>query len=147
MSRLVDIYPYYKDKNKPKLLIFKRAKGAMYSGQWRMIGGKVNKGEKATEAALRELKEETNLEPTLFWVLPSINQFYDHTTDTIKQIPAFAAEVNPNIEILLNHEHSDYTWISAEDLNEYILWPEQKRLMNLLSNIVTNNQIIEEWII
>lgn len=147
MSRLVDIYPYSKDNNELKFLIFKRANNVIYSGQWRMIGGKVKEGEKATEAALRELKEETKLIPNLFWVLPSINQFYDRSSGVIRHVPAFAAEVNANAEIQLNHEHSSYTWISKDDLNDYLSWPEQKRLMKLLSNIVSNNQILEEWII
>ncbi len=147
MSQLVDVYPYSKDNGALKFLIFKRADDVIYSGQWRMIGGKVKKDEKATEAALRELKEETKLIPNLFWVLPSINQFYDRSSDTIRHVPAFAAEVNFSDEIQLNHEHSSYIWISKGDLNDYLSWPEQKRLMKLLSNIVINKQILEEWII
>jgi dATP pyrophosphohydrolase len=147
MSRLVDVYPYHREQNRVKFLIFKRADEVIYPNQWRMIGGKVREFEKRHEAALRELKEETGLTPSKFWTIPSLNQFYDHKTDNIHHIPAFAAVIDPNKSITLNHEHSRYKWISDEEIGSYIKWPEQRRLMGLLADIVINNEIIEEWII
>jgi dATP pyrophosphohydrolase len=147
MSRLVDVYPYRRNQNKVKLLIFKRTAEVIYPNQWRMIGGKAKKEEKLYEAALRELKEETGLVPLLFWTIPSANQFYDHSTDTIHHIPAFAAEIKSNSNIKLNHEHSEYKWISEDEIDNYISWPEQRRLMNYLVTILTKNEILEEWII
>lgn len=110
MSRLVDVYPYSKEQNNIKLLIFKRTAEVQYSNQWRMIGGKAAHKEKYYEAALRELKEETGLDPLLFWTIPSVNQYYDHRADTIHQIPAFGAEVKSDSDIELNHEHFEYKW-------------------------------------
>lgn len=99
------------------------------------------------EAALRELEEEAGIVPELFWSIPSLNQFYDYKSDSIRQIPAFGAQVKNESQITLNHEHIDWKWISKDEIDSYILWPEQKRLMNLLADIVINNQIIDEWII
>lgn len=147
MSRLIDVYPYKKEDNGINILLFKRAENVKYAGQWRMIGGKVHNDERATEAALRELKEESGLQPKEFWVIPSVNQFYDPQTDNIQQIPAFAAELEPDAEIILNHEHIDYIWISEDEIDEYINWTEQKRLLKLVSTIVTDNKILKEWII
>ncbi|MEL7834618.1 NUDIX domain-containing protein [Fodinibius sp. Rm-B-1B1-1] len=147
MKRLIDVYPYSYVSNEVKFLILKRTHNVIYGGQWRMVGGKVQQDETAFEAGVRELCEETNLKPTLFWVLPSINQFYDMKSDAVKQIPAFGAEVDKNANIVLNHEHEDWKWISQDKIDTYIQWPEQKRLMNLLADIVTSNQILEEWII
>lgn len=147
MPHLVDVYPYFKEQNKVNFLIFKRSAEVIYPNQWRMIGGKVRQSETFYEAGLRELKEESTLVPKLFWTIPSLNQFYDYQSDTIRTIPAFGAEVNPHDTITLNHEHSDYRWISIEEIGKYIAWPEQQRLMKLLAKIVTHNQILEEWII
>ncbi|WP_138429673.1 NUDIX domain-containing protein [Fodinibius saliphilus] len=147
MSKLVDLYPYIRDNGTIKLLVLKRAADVIYAEQWRMVGGKVNKGESHVEAARRELKEETGLKPERFWTVPSLNQFYDHHSDAIRQIPAFAAEVDPNKEIELNHEHVDYIWISEVEIESYISWPEQARLMKLIATIITNNEIIDEWLI
>lgn len=147
MSRLVDVYPYNEEQKRVKFLIFKRTDEIIYPSQWRMIGGKAKESEKYYTAALRELHEETGLRPSTFWTIPSLNQFYDHKTDEIHHIPAFAAEVNPNKPITLNHEHSGHRWIFEDEIDNYIKWPEQRRLMKLLARIVINNEILEEWII
>jgi len=148
MSRLVDLYAYRKDKKEVKILILKRSPDVIYAGQWRMIGGKVGSGEKAYEAASRELSEETGWKPQTFWAIPSVNQFYDIKSDTIRQIPAFAAEIATQAApIKLNHEHVEARWIRKEQISDYIWWPEQRRLMKLLISIVTQNKLLDEWII
>lgn len=147
MKRLIDVYPYTYESNRLKFLILKRSQDVIYSGQWRMVGGKVHKDETAFKAGLRELHEEIGVEPQLFWVLPSINQFYDTKNDTIRKIPAFGAQLDENYDITLNHEHDDWKWISQDKIDTYIQWPEQKRLMRLLADIVTSKQILDEWII
>jgi dATP pyrophosphohydrolase len=128
-------------------MIFKRAADMLYAHQWRMIGGKVDPEETYYESALRELKEETGLSPDLFWTIPSMNQFYDHESDSILQIPAFGAKINKESAVTLNHEHLSWKWISLNKLDTYIQWPEQKRLMRLLADIVISKQILNEWII
>jgi len=135
------------EQNKVQHLILKRANDVVYSRQWRMVGGKVQDGEKAFEAAQRELKEETDLTPLFFWTIPSVNTFYEHQSDTIHHIPAFAARIKDEDLIELNHEHSGWKWISENAIDRYIVWPEQQRLMKLLGSIVKNNQILDEWII
>lgn len=147
MDRLVDVYPYSVEQNEVRFLIFKRTAEVIYPKQWRMIGGKVNDREPYYEAALRELKEETRLYPQKFWTIPSLNQFYDAHADCIHHIPTFAAKVNPDDSIILNHEHSEFRWITTNKIESYIHWPEQQRLMKLLANIVTKKGILEEWMI
>lgn len=114
-----------------------------------MVGGKVQKDEYYWEGALRELREETGLIPLKFWTIPSVNQFYEAKTDTIHRIPAFAAEIDENAAITLNEEHTEYKWVQADEINNYIPWPEQRRLMNLLHDLLTDPtfEIIPEWII
>ncbi len=147
MKGLVDVYPYKKVQNEVKFLILKRAPDVQYAYQWRMVGGKVNTGEPFYSAAIRELEEETGLSPNLFWSIPSLNQFYDHNSDSILQIPPFGSEVDTEVSIALNHEHVSWKWISQEEIDTYIQWPEQKRLMKLLADIVISKQILNEWII
>lgn len=146
MSRLVDVYPYLKTGNGyVRFLIFKRSSDVQYGGQWRMVGGKVEKKEKAWQAGLREMREETGIKPSLFWSIPSVNHFYNHRHDEIELIPAFAAEINPADEITLNREHSDFKWIEVSQIDTFIVWPEQQRLMKLVRQIITNQQLLDDW--
>jgi dATP pyrophosphohydrolase len=148
MKKLIDVYPYRIKGDNIEFLILKRSSKKMYANQWRMIGGKVEDGEKFWEAGLRELSEEISETPDQFWVVPSVNSFYEHKTDAIHHIPAFAARIEwKNEKITLDDEHSGYLWVQASNIDEYIHWPEQKRLIRLINDILTNQQILPEWII
>ena len=147
MKKLIDLYPYRIVDGNPRFLILKRAKGKIYEGQWRMIGGKVLDGEKYWQAALRELKEETGYTPVKFWTIPSVNQFYEVSTDTIHTIPAFAAQISDDQNLILDGEHTESKWTEADKVENFILWPEQRRLIQLTNQIIISDQISEDWLI
>lgn len=149
MKKLIDVYPYRKNADTVEFLLLKRSSKKIYAHQWRMVGGKVKVDEMYWEAGLRELKEEVNIEPSLYWTVPSLNGFYEAKTDSIHHIPAFAAELNWDTleQIKLDEEHSGYLWVKASQIDEYIHWPEQKRLIQLINELLTNQQILPEWII
>lgn len=149
MKKLIDVYPYRIVKNEIEFLIFRRSSNKIYAGQWRMIGGKVKPDESSWQAGLRELKEETGINPDLFWAVPSVNQFYEHKTDTVHSIPAFAARMASGTDIVLNEEHTEFKWISAVNVDHFIKWPEQRRLIRLIEKLLIKkeNEILPEWII
>ena len=149
-KRLVDVYPYLVTSyNKVRYLLLKRSSQKVYSKQWRMVGGKLKQEETYWQGAYRELVEEIGLYPELFWSVPSINQFYEYQTDTIHRIPAFAAKIDNNDEesIVLNQEHDDFVWCTLDEAERKVLWPEQRRLIRLVERIVTNNELLDSWII
>lgn len=146
-KKVIDVYPYRLINSEPEFLLFRRAKGKIYQNQWRMIGGKVKENETSWQAALRELKEETGLVPQKFWTLPDVNSFYEHKTDQILLIPAFAAQFGGEQIPVLDDEHTDYKWVNAEKAKSFIPWPEQIRLIKLAHNIITSNQILDDWLV
>lgn len=143
---LVDVYPYRSVSGHYEFLILKRSPDKQYAGQWRMIGGKIKKDETAWKAGLRELKEETSLSPKLFWIIPSINSFYNPEGDRIEQIPAFAALVPDGSHIVLNEEHTGFLWIESKKAKNFLHWPEQRRLITL-ANSILHDEILDDWII
>jgi len=146
-KKLIDLYPYRFSGNTPEFLLCKRSSSKIYSGQWRMIGGKVKPGETYWQAALRELREETALSPEKFWAVPSINHFYEAKSDQILSIPVFAAEINLSASPVLNEEHSAFGWFDAKEATGRIIWPEQQRLITTINQIITSTEIPEEWIV
>jgi len=146
-KRLIDLYAYRIVEGRPEFLLFKRAKGKIYQGQWRMVGGKVEPDETSWQGALRELKEETGLVPIMFWTIPSVNTFYEHKSDIVHHIPAFAAEIEADQQPILDDEHTEYEWLSLEQAVRRISWPEQQRLLKLTESIITENEILEDWIV
>jgi len=149
MKKLVDLYAYRLDTGDPEFLILKRASGKIYAGQWRMIGGKVKQGETHWEAALRELQEETGTSPAEFWAVPTINHFYEQDEDQIHLIPVFGAKLKTGSVLKLNDEHTSHKWVPASQINKYVKWPEQKRIIHLIHSILTHSdqKILPEWYI
>ncbi len=132
--RAVDMYPYRLSTPAPEFLLMRRAKGLVYAEQWRMVGGKIEPGETAWRAALRELREETGHAPEAFWALPSLNVFYEWQRDQVNLIPAFAARLRA--DPVLDREHDAFAWLPAEDAAARLAWPEQRRLLRLADRLL-----------
>lgn len=132
--RAVDVYPYRREREVIEFLLLRRAPDMLYSGTWRMVGGKIQPGERAWTAALRELYEETQRSPRRFWTVPSVNSFYEWQYDRVNLIPAFAAELNA--DPVLDQEHDAFRWLQAEEAAERLAWPEQGRLVRLIDKLL-----------
>lgn len=145
--KVIDVYPYCLTGDHIKYLLLHRSSDHIYSNQWRMVGGKVIEGEKSWEAGLRELNEETGNEPIRFWTIPSINHFYDHESDQIFHIPAFAAQLKAESTIILNDEHDNYQWINYDEIRELIYWPEQLKMFEIIDQLIHHDKILPNWII
>jgi dATP pyrophosphohydrolase len=145
--KVIDVYPYHVFEGNIKYLLLHRSTDKLYAGQWRMVGGKVKAGETSWQAGLRELREETGVTPKKYWTIPSINQFYDYKSDQIIYIPAFAALLDIETPITLNHEHDDFIWLALDEAVKLIQWPEQIRLIKIINEIVLKGELLSNWII
>ncbi len=140
--RVVDVYVYRRPPGgAPEFLLLRRSPGRAYAGAWRMVGGKIEPGEAAWQAARRELAEETGLEPRRFWTIPSVNTFYEWARDRVNVIPAFAAEAaaGPATEAALRAacapgaEHDAWRWLPEAGAAARLGWPEQQRLVGVVA--------------
>lgn len=125
------MYPYRVRSGQAEWLVLRRATGRLYGGTWRMVGGKVETGETAPAAARRELREETGLDALRLWTIPSVNAFYEWSSDRLTLAPAFAAELPDDAVLTLDAEHDDAAWLPAEAAAARLVWPEQARLLCL----------------
>ncbi|TNE70502.1 NUDIX pyrophosphatase [bacterium] len=144
--KVVDVYPYCKEGSETFFLLLKRNPFKIYGGQWRMVGGKIEKNELAWQAAIREYEEETQLDGKLWWTVPSLNHFYDHQRDAVQLIPVFAVDCGSKQTPTLNDEHIEYKWVEAKDCQNYIRWPEQNRLILLINELV-KQELLHEWLL
>ncbi|MDT0631124.1 NUDIX domain-containing protein [Rubrivirga sp. S365] len=139
-AHAVDVYPYRHPPSAAggaEWLVLRRAAGRPDAGAWRMVGGKVEPGEAAWQAALRELAEETGWRPGAglveAWALPSVNAFYEWAEDRVVLAPAFAVRVEG--EPTLDGEHDGWAWLPAEAAAARLAWPEQARLLRLAARL------------
>jgi dihydroneopterin triphosphate diphosphatase len=132
--RVVDVYSYRAFEAQTRWLLLRRAHGAVYAGSWRMVGGKIEAGETAWQAALREVREETGLAAARAWALPSVNVFYEWEADRVSLTPAFAAQLDA--DPMLDREHDAFAWLTVEEAADRLVWPEQRRLLRLADEML-----------
>ncbi len=99
-------------RNRGKFLVMKRSEETSSSGYWTFPGGKIEEDEDFEEAALREVKEETGLEPEVLRTGGS----YMNTGELgeWKIFPVLMESSSREVE--MNHEHSEYRWIELGEL-------------------------------
>ena len=136
MVKVVDCHVVYWEGEIPQFLTIKRSKEERYPLIWQCVTGGIDSNEKAYEAAIRELKEETGLYPVKMWTIDQVNNYYDPKYDKVFLIPIFGIEVNKK-DIELSTEHADYYWGSLEAVQKKMLWNQQKKGVELFHQMLT----------
>ena len=109
-----------------EFLQLRRSPGKFLAGAWSTVRGKIEEGETAWAAALRELREETALSPVEFFQLDTVDIFYLHGDDTLWHCPGFVAIVPRTAEVVLNDEHDSQRWVHREQIDRHFLWPGER---------------------
>ncbi|WP_064696561.1 NUDIX hydrolase [Rhizobium aegyptiacum] len=98
-------------------------------GEWCQIAGGIEDGEKAWEAALREVKEETGLTCARLYSADICEQFYEADRDTITVAPVFVGFVDPAARVVLNEEHSEFRWTSLAAAIDMVPFAGQRHVL------------------
>jgi len=98
-----------------KILITKRS-GGEFDGMWEFPGGKIESGETHREALERELMEELSIGASMEQYLMTLTHQYEtfHLTMHLYWTKIVSGTLTLN-------EHSDFKWISKEEL-EGVNW-------------------------
>ena len=138
---IVEVCVFKFESDKAHYLLLRRSKGEkVYPDIWQHVSGSIERGEKAVDAAVRELKEETRLTPRSFWNVPFVNSFYDHLSDAINVSPLFAAQVDVGVEPRLSSEHSEYGWFVFDAAMHKLVWPEQRFGLQVVNEYILGGQ-------
>ncbi|MGM0845661.1 MAG: NUDIX hydrolase [Bacillota bacterium] len=105
-----------------KVLLLKR-NSEILRDIWCYIGGSIEAGEKAWEAAVREIHEETGITEMTLYTSNTFDQFYSPQENYIYMAPVFVGYVDEKQEVFLNNEHSDFKWLSFEEALEMATLP------------------------
>ncbi|MDQ7818479.1 MAG: NUDIX domain-containing protein [Melioribacteraceae bacterium] len=136
-SSLVEAQVFRKVENDLEFLLLKRGDNENYPGIWQMVTGAIDEDEKAFDTALREIKEETGLQPQKLWVVPTVNSFYSPEKDMIIMIPVFAALVNNNDAIIISYEHSEFKWVKKDEAKKMLAWNGQRTSVDIIYQYFT----------
>jgi len=140
--RLIDCHVAREGNQGYEFLLLRRASGRVYAGDWRMVAGKLEAGEAAWQACLRELREETELVPLRLLAVPYVNRFYEWEADRINDIPVFVA-VTGQVEPVLDSEHSEHRWLSPAHALPLLPWPGQRDGLRAAHRLLTEDLALQ----
>ena len=142
--RVVDAYVFRKIENKIRFLLLKRANNKIYEHLWQGVAGKIETGESAFQAALRELEEETGLKPKHMFIADHVSKFYEQIGDRINLIPVFGIEVESE-EVRLSGEHTEFRWMDVDEAEETLVWSGQKKGVRTVYEMLMSNDDRMKW--
>ena len=124
-----------------EVLQLRRAPGDFMGGAWSIVRGRIEHGEKAWQAALRELREETGLVPPAgdFYQLDTVDTFYLAADDSVWHVPGFCAVVPRDRRIVLNAEHDAFRWVGRERFGGDFFWPGERRQLEELTREILDD--------
>ena len=104
-----------------RALILKRSEEVGYgANRWSVPGGHIQEDETNEEGAIRETKEETNLEVSNLDHIKSLGRLH------------FFVAHGFSGDLKINLEHTDSAWVTHEDLSEYDIVEETKSILDEL---------------
>lgn len=120
-TNLVSSIVFCKRNGEVMMLMLKRI-GDNY---WCNVAGKIELGESATAAVIREIAEETQLKVDELYNADYLQQFYHAQTDQIFMAIGFVAFCAGEQPVIINHEHTEYRWCSLEEALILAPFPNQ----------------------
>ena len=105
-----------------KVLLLKR-NSAVLRNVWCYIGGSIEEGEAAWQAAYREIEEETGITDVSLYTSNLFDQIYSPAYNYIYMAPVFVGYVDEGQSVELNEEHQDYNWLSFQEAIETVSLP------------------------
>ena len=102
------------------------------AGAWTYVAGKIEPGETAVQAAIRETAEETGLTIKTLSSADLCEQFYETDNDSLWIAPVFVGFVAEESEVTLNDEHSEYRWCTVEECMELLTFPGTRRIVETI---------------
>ncbi|MEM7303102.1 MAG: NUDIX domain-containing protein [Pseudomonadota bacterium] len=119
-----------------EMLLLKRTEPP--ADAWCQIAGKIEDGETAWQAVVRELHEEAGLRPGTLYSADVCEQFYEIQRDAIAVAPVFVAFVDPAKKVVLNQEHSAHRWVDFDDAIEMVTFGGQRKIIRWIEEEFIN---------
>ena len=142
--RVIDAYVFNRKNKEIRFLLLKRAKTKIYEHLWQGVAGKIEAGEAAWEAAMRELKEETGFEPVRIFVADHVSKFYEAHGDWVNMVPVFGIEVEDE-EVILSDEHCEFKWVDFNTAHQTLIWRGQKDGIAAVFNMLNSDDDRIKW--
>ncbi|PRA48176.1 NUDIX hydrolase [Ochrobactrum sp. MYb68] len=116
-------------------------------GEWCQISGGTEDGEKAWEAALREVTEETGLICIKLYSADICEQFYDVGRNAIIMNPIFVGFINADARVTINEEHSEFCWASLTNALNLVPFSGQRNVLKHVDAEFVQREPVERLLV
>lgn len=111
-----------------QVLAMRRAAGTRCTGAWEIVHGRIERDEGPSQAARREVQEETGLTPDRLYSI-TVNPFYLHRFDSVQLAVVFAAIVDGTVPITTGVEHDAWEWLTPAAAMDRLAWPREHQAL------------------
>lgn len=110
-------------------------------GYWDFPKGHIENSESKLEAAIRELKEETDLAADIFKDFEYTLEYFfkDNKKRTIHKYVTFFTGMALSNKIILSKEHLDYTWLNFQDALNKLNFENAKLALSQVEDFLNQN--------
>lgn len=114
---------YRKKGGNFEVLLLKRTEER--GGFWNVVNGTLEFDESIVECRARELSEEAGIKDVLRWS-DEINRFSFQYHESPFVVVVYAAEVATDQSVIINEEHTEYTWVSFDKALQMMKFDDDK---------------------
>src|SRR4029077_120190 len=123
-----------------EVLVLRRGPKGRSPGSWETVHGHIESGETPAQAARREVREETGLEPVRLYNVSRVESFYRHRTDEIVLIPVFACIMDGAASVRTSAEHDRTEWLTPSQAVARFSWPCERRALEDVLSILGSGE-------
>jgi dihydroneopterin triphosphate diphosphatase len=121
-----------------EILLLRRAAGTRCTGAWEIVHGKIDAGERPEVAALRELREETELSAQRLYNI-TLGGFYLHQQGVLALSVVFCAIIaRESADPVIAEEHDAFEWLAISDAMARCAWPREREAMTHIAHLLRN---------
>ena len=132
----VDVYPYsFNSAGEVEYLLLKRRGDVVMPLQWQPACGKINTGERITEAFSRQVQKKTGKIPRELRKVDYVNVFFDECYDTVMMVPVATCEIERDVIVDVSL-HVEFAFVPYDQLPQYSLFDAQTQVYSLLHRII-----------
>ncbi|MCU0615776.1 MAG: NUDIX domain-containing protein [Gemmatimonadaceae bacterium] len=120
-----------------RVLVLQRGAETRCAGSWELVHGRIEHEERAEDAAVREVREETGLGVTRLYCV-TVSAFYLPSRG-VKTAVVFAAVVGERgraAEPILGPEHVAARWLTLPAAMRAVTWPREREALQHVAHLL-----------
>lgn len=124
----VDVYVIRPLPEGWRVLVLRRGQDTRCPGSWEAVHGRIERGERPEQAAVREVLEESDLNVSRLYNI-AVQPFYLPRLGMVTAAVVFAAFVDEPADVRLGEEHDRFEWLSPSEAEARFIWPRSRTIL------------------